>query len=118
MQFCGMFHRLKDKWKVSWPRFILIFTTFALGGSLCGYLGRKLLMLLQIDATAIRIPLYIIIVTLLWPFCVLLISIPLGQFNFFRSYLAKMGRRVTGKSKGKTQNFESESESSDLSTIN
>jgi len=97
MQFCGMFHRLKEKWKVSWPRFILIFTTFALGGSLCGYLGRKLLLLLQIDATAVRIPVYIVLVTLLWPFCVLLISIPLGQFNFFRRYLAKMGSRMTGR---------------------
>src|SRR5687768_8939451 len=116
MQFCSMFHRLKDKWKVSWPRFILIFTTFALGGSLCGYLGRKLLLLMQIDATAVRIPIYIIIVTLLWPFCVLLISIPLGQFNFFRSYLAKMGQRMSGKSKVKSQ--KSKAEYADLSTVN
>jgi formyltetrahydrofolate-dependent phosphoribosylglycinamide formyltransferase len=92
-----MFHRLKEKWKVSWPRFVLIFTTFALGGSLCGYLGRKLLLLMQIDATAVRIPVYIIMVTLLWPFCVLLISIPLGQFSFFKSYLAKMGQRISGQ---------------------
>lgn len=103
MQFCFMLHRLKEKWKVSWPRFILIFTTFALGGSLCGYLGRKLLLLMQIDDVAVRIPLYIILVTLLWPFCVLLISIPLGQFSFFRNYLAKMGQRISGKSKVKSQ---------------
>lgn len=97
MQLCGMLHRLKEKWNVSWGRFVLIFTTFALGGSLCGYLGRKLLLLMNIDAAALRVPLYILLVTLLWPFCVLLISIPLGQFNFFRSYLARMGRRFTSR---------------------
>jgi formyltetrahydrofolate-dependent phosphoribosylglycinamide formyltransferase len=97
MQFCGMLHRLKDKWKVSWPRFILIFTTFALGGSSCGYLGRKVLGLLSIEPSVIYWILYIIIVTLLWPLCVLIVSIPLGQFNFFRNYLRKMGNRMTGR---------------------
>jgi len=92
-----MLHRLKQKWNVSWARFTLIFTTFALGGSTCGYLGRKLLLLLNIDAAAIRIPLYIVLVTLLWPVCVLVISIPLGQFNFFINYLSKMGRRISGQ---------------------
>lgn len=98
MQLCAMLQRLKDKWQVSWPRFILIFTTFALGGSACGYLGRKLLGLTGIDTAAIKIPVYIIIVTLLWPVCVLVISIPLGQFGFFRNYLKKMGTRIAGRS--------------------
>lgn len=92
-----MLHRLKEKWQVSWPRFILIFTTFALGGSGCGYLGRKILGLMDIESAAVRIPVYIILVTLLWPFCVLIISIPLSQFVFFRNYLRKMGRRMAGK---------------------
>ena len=108
MQLCGMLHRLKEKWQVSWPRFILIFTTFALGGSACGYLGKRILSLLDIGSTAVRIPVYIIIVTLLWPLCVLIISIPLGQFSFFRNYLKKMGQRMAGrgeKSKVKSQNL-------------
>lgn len=41
--------------------------------------------------------LYIILVTLLWPFCVLLISVPFGQFTFFIKYLAKMKNRISGK---------------------
>jgi formyltetrahydrofolate-dependent phosphoribosylglycinamide formyltransferase len=98
-----MFHRLKEKWNVSWTRFTLIFITFALGGSTCGYLGRKLLALLDIESAGLRIPLYIILVTLLWPFCVLAISIPLGQFRFFTSYLGKMGKRITGKRQGSHQ---------------
>lgn len=98
MQLCAMLQRLKQKWNVSWGRFVLIFTTFALGGSLCGYLGRQALLYINIESAAARIPLYIILVTLLWPFCVLAISIPLGQFGFFRSYLAKMGRKISGRS--------------------
>lgn len=92
-----MFERLQQKWKVNGWRLLLILVTFALGGSLCGYLGRQLLGLFNIESAAIRIPLYIILVTILWPFCVILISIPLGQFVFFRNYLKKMGRRMTGK---------------------
>jgi formyltetrahydrofolate-dependent phosphoribosylglycinamide formyltransferase len=92
--FACMFERLQQKWKVSGWRLLLILVTFALGGSLCGYLGRQLLGLFDIEAAIIRIPLYIILVTILWPFCVILISIPTGQFSFFRSYLKKLGRRL------------------------
>lgn len=98
-----MFERLQQKWKVSGWRLLLILVTFALGGSLCGYLGRQLLGLLQIESAVIRIPLYIVLVTILWPFCVLLISLPTGQFNFFRSYLKKMGARMAGKKPASTQ---------------
>ncbi|WEK36772.1 MAG: phosphoribosylglycinamide formyltransferase [Candidatus Pseudobacter hemicellulosilyticus] len=89
-----MFQRLQQKWKVSAWRVLIILITFATGGSLCGYLGRQILAWLDIEQNLIRIPLYIIIVTLLWPLCVLLISIPLGQFGFFTRYLARMGRRM------------------------
>lgn len=92
-----MFERLQQKWKVNGWRLLLILVTFALGGSLCGWLGRQLLGLFQIESNMLRIPLYIILVTILWPFCVILISIPFGQFMFFRSYLKKMGRRISGR---------------------
>jgi hypothetical protein len=93
----GMFKRLKEKWQVNWIQFALIFTTFALGGSLCGYLGEEILELLPISNKAVRVPVYILLVTLLWPLCVLIISIPFGQFLFFRNYIRKMVRRMTGK---------------------
>lgn len=98
-----MFERLQQKWKVNGWRLLLILVTFALGGSLCGYLGRQLLGLFQIESAVIRVPLYIIVVTILWPFCVILISIPFGQFNFFRSYLQKMGNRMRGRKAGQGQ---------------
>lgn len=92
-----MFHRLKEKWKVNWLQFTLIFSTFALGGSLCGYLGRKILNPAAIDNRAVYIILYIVLITLLWPLCVLLISLPFGQFPFFRNYLKRMWGRIAKK---------------------
>ena len=97
MQLCDMLQWLKEKWNVSWPRFILIFCTFALGGSLCGYAGRQLILLSGLDNNLLRIPAYILLVTVLWPFCVLLVSIPLGQFGFFTSYLKGLGTKISGK---------------------
>jgi len=94
-----MFGRLRNKWKVNGWQLLLILITFALGGSLCGYLGRVVLTWLDIDSAAIRIPLYVVIVTLLWPLCVLAISIPFGQFTFFVNYLKKIFRRMSGRGK-------------------
>ena len=74
----------------------LILATFALGGSLCGYAGRKLLLLMNIDTGALWIILYIVFIILLWPLCVILISIPLGQFTFFKKYIVKIFKRFSG----------------------
>lgn len=95
--FAFMFNRLQQKWKVNGWQLLIILVTFAVGGSLCGYLGRLILSWLPVEQAIIRIPLYIILVTILWPFCVLLISIPLGQFNFFLGYIKKLGRRISGR---------------------
>jgi hypothetical protein len=92
-----MLQRLKNKWQVSWLQFTLIFTTFALGGSLCGYLGRQLLGLLQLDKDIVYFALYIILVTILWPFCVLMVSIPFRQFSFFKRYLGRIKDKMTKK---------------------
>jgi formyltetrahydrofolate-dependent phosphoribosylglycinamide formyltransferase len=73
-----------------------------LGGSLCGYAGRKLLLLTGLDKGVFWFTLYIVLVTLLWPLCVLLISIPLGQFAFFKNYLIKVWGKISG-SKKKTE---------------
>lgn len=91
-----MFEKLQSKWKVSGWNLFLVLVTFALGGSLCGYLGRKLLLLTGLEGGVLWFILYIIVVTLLWPLCVLLVSVPLGQFRFFRNYIS----RIIGKMKG------------------
>jgi formyltetrahydrofolate-dependent phosphoribosylglycinamide formyltransferase len=90
-----MFEKLKQHWKVNGLNLILIITTFALGGSLCGYAGRKLLALTNLDKGVVWVVLYIILITLLWPAAVLLVSVPLGQFSFFKKYIGKVFRRFT-----------------------
>jgi formyltetrahydrofolate-dependent phosphoribosylglycinamide formyltransferase len=100
-----MFEKLKQHWKVNGLSLILIITTFALGGSLCGYAGRKLMALTAIDKGALWVVLYILLVTLLWPFSVLLVSIPLGQFNFFKKYISKILRRFSSTKKNNADQF-------------
>jgi formyltetrahydrofolate-dependent phosphoribosylglycinamide formyltransferase len=97
LQFCAMLHRLKKKWNVSWARFTLIFITFALGGSACARLGNWLLEFILTERTVLYWIIYIPLVSLLWPICVLVISIPLGQFNFFKNYLSRIGRKLSGQ---------------------
>lgn len=92
-----MFKRLQQKWKVNFSRLVLILITFSVGGSLCGYLGRKLLVAALPDLSATNgwwWVLYLLLVTLLWPICVMAISIPMGQFTFFKTYLSRMARRM------------------------
>ncbi|MGB4844017.1 MAG: phosphoribosylglycinamide formyltransferase [Ferruginibacter sp.] len=92
-----MFEKLKARWKVNTLNLVLVIATFALGGSLCGYAGRKVLLLTGLDKGVTWIILYILLVTLLWPLCVLLISIPLGQFKFFKNYIIKIGKKMGGQ---------------------
>lgn len=89
-----MFERLQKKWKVSGLRVLLILCTFAIGGSLTGFVGKKLMNLLDVEQRWLWIIVYIIIVTILWPIAVLLVSVFFGQFRFFTGYLKKMGKRM------------------------
>jgi formyltetrahydrofolate-dependent phosphoribosylglycinamide formyltransferase len=97
-----MLNKLKERWRVNGVDLLLILSTFAIGGSLCGYAGRKLMLLTGLEKGAAWIISYILLVTLLWPFCVLLISLPFGQFSFFTNYLAKMWKRISGSKKLQT----------------
>ncbi|HEY1032608.1 MAG TPA: DUF6787 family protein [Flavipsychrobacter sp.] len=92
-----MFERLRNKWKVNGFQLLLILCTFAIGGSLCGYVGRKIMALLPLEKGAIWVIVYILIVTILWPIAVLLVSIPFGQFSFFKNYIRRIGRRMAGR---------------------
>ncbi len=92
-----MFKKLQERWKVNMWNLLLILFTFALGGSACGNLSGFLLELWSNDKTFIWWVLYIILVTILWPFCVLLISIPLGQFSFFKNYIQRIAKKIVGK---------------------
>jgi hypothetical protein len=92
-----MIKHLQKKWNVTGWRLLLILVTFSVGGSLTGIIGKKLMNFTGIEALWLYIPIYIIMVTAIWPLMVLLTSIPLGQFNFFTSYLKKMFSRFGRK---------------------
>ena len=94
-----MLNKLQKKWKVSKGRLLLILVTFATGGSACGMLGKLILGNFNIEKGVLWFVLYIVLITLLWPICVLAISIITGQFSFFKKYLTKMFNRMSGKSK-------------------
>ena len=90
-----MLKHLQRRWKIQGVKFFLVICTFASGGSLCGFIGRKFLQLTQISGGAWLFA-YIIIVTLLWPLCILIVSIPFGQFYFFKNYLIKIRNKMIG----------------------
>lgn len=89
-----MLDKLKRKWNVSGVQLILILCTFAIGGSLDGYISRRIMTLIPLDKGVLWWVVYIVLLTLLWPLCVLLISVFFGQFRFFKNYLARVGRRM------------------------
>lgn len=89
-----MFERLKNKWKVSGLQLALILCTFAIGGSLTGFVGKKIMNLLSIQQDWLWAIVYILLITIIWPMAVLLVSIPFGQFYFFTKYIQKIGAKM------------------------
>lgn len=96
-----MFNRLQQKWKVGGLRLFLIICTFAIGGSMTGFIGKKMMNGLSIGQDWLWAVVYILLITIIWPLIVLIISIPLGQFSFFTKYIKKIGERIgIGRSLG------------------
>ena len=90
----SMLEGLQKKWKVKGLQLTLILITFAVGGSLTGYAGRKLMPIFSIDQKWLWIIVYIIIIAILWPVAVLLVSVFTGQYPFFIKYIRKIGTRM------------------------
>jgi len=89
-----MFEGLQKKWKVNGLQLTLILCTFAIGGSVTGFVGKKIMNALAIGQDWLWAVIYIVLVTLLWPLMVILISIPFGQFRFFSAYIRKLGLKM------------------------
>lgn len=89
-----MFQRLQQKWRVNGLQVLLILCTFAIGGSLTGYAGKKLMNLLPVEQKWLWVMLYIIVITIIWPVSVLLVSVFFGQYRFFLKYIRKIGIRI------------------------
>ncbi|MCU0385426.1 MAG: phosphoribosylglycinamide formyltransferase [Flavihumibacter sp.] len=90
-----MFEKLQKKWKVNGWQLLAILCTFAIGGSLTGIVGRKILQQLPELHPLGWTLLYIITMTLIWPLMVVLVSIPFGQFPFFKNYLLRIFQKMT-----------------------
>jgi folate-dependent phosphoribosylglycinamide formyltransferase PurN len=71
-------------------------TTFALGGSLSGYLNKQILNLVFLEKNAAYWLIYPLLLTILWPFSVILVSFATGQFAFFKGYLGRIWGRLSG----------------------
>ena len=89
-----MFQRLQQKWGVNGLQLLLILCTFAIGGTLTGYAGKKLMNLVAIEERWLWVVIYIVVVTIVWPFSVLLVSLFFGQYPFFLMYIRKIGMRI------------------------
>jgi folate-dependent phosphoribosylglycinamide formyltransferase PurN len=89
-------NKLQKKWGVGQVQFWLIMTTFALGGSLSGYLNKQILNLVFLEKNAAYWLIYPLLLTILWPFSVILVSFVTGQFAFFKGYLGRMWGRLSG----------------------
>jgi formyltetrahydrofolate-dependent phosphoribosylglycinamide formyltransferase len=105
IDFCPMLKKLQQRWKVTGTNLVFIIATFALGGSLCGFTGRKILELTTLEKGVFWVILYIVIITLLWPLCVIVVSIPLGQFPFFKKYLQKIWGKISGQKKSEHESI-------------
>jgi formyltetrahydrofolate-dependent phosphoribosylglycinamide formyltransferase len=92
--FVRMFQKLQKKWNINGPQLFFVLCVFAIGGSITGYIGKIFMNLVQVEATWLWTIMYILVVTLIWPFAVLLVSIPFGQFAFFKQYIRKLGQRM------------------------
>ena len=90
----AMLNKLQKRWGISAWRVVLVLCTFAIGGSLSGWSARKLMPLLELEKGVAFWAVYLVLVTLIWPVAVLIISVFFGQFAFFKSYLARMARRM------------------------
>jgi len=89
-------NKLQQKWGVGPVQFWLIMTTFALGGSLSGYLNKQILNLVFLEKNAAYWLIYPLLLTILWPFSVILVSFVTGQFAFFKGYLGRIWGRLSG----------------------
>jgi hypothetical protein len=94
-QFCSMFKRLQEKWKVGPKQFALILCVFAITGSLTAWISRQITGWLQIEkGDGWYWPTKLFVLFFGYQIIILLVAIPFGQFQFFWNYEKKILRRL------------------------
>ncbi len=89
-----MLKKLQKRWKVTAFQLVLVLCVFTIGGSLSGWVGKRIMDLLQLQNRVLWVIVYIVVLTIIWPIMVFLVSIFFGQTRFFKSYIRKMGLRM------------------------
>jgi len=89
-----MLERLQKRWKVNTLQLILIIATFAIGGSATGFVGKKIMNVINVQQDWLWAIIYILLITIIWPIAVIIISLPFGQFRFFINYTKKLGQKL------------------------
>jgi folate-dependent phosphoribosylglycinamide formyltransferase PurN len=89
-------NKLREKWGLAPMQFWLVILTFALGGSLSGRLCSYLLKMAFSEKNWAFWLVYPVVLTILWPFSVLFVSLLTGQFRFFKGYLGRVGAKLIG----------------------
>jgi len=80
-----MLGKLQQRWKVNCVNLILVIFTFALGGEVYVVMQQEKDWYLPTKEEGIFLVVaYLILITLLWPLCVLIISMSLEKFSFFK----------------------------------
>lgn len=89
-----MLNKLQKRWKVNAFQLVLVLSVFTIGGSLSGWVGKRIMDLLHLQNRVLWLVVYIMVLTIIWPAMVFLVSIPFGQVRFFKKYIRKMAIRM------------------------
>lgn len=90
--------KLQAKWGLKPLAFWLVILSFALGGSLSGRLCSFLLNMAFSEKNWAFWLFYPLVLTILWPFSVIFVSLFTGQYAFFKGYLGRVGAKLMGAS--------------------
>jgi hypothetical protein len=98
-----MFDKLKKRWNIqSNFQVIIILTVFAITGSVTVYLKKVIFDLIQITSEThliIKIPIYILVVLLVYNILLLVVGSVFGQFSFFWEFEKKFFSRLLFRTK-------------------
>lgn len=100
-----MLEKLKKKWEVSGYQLLIILIVFAIAGTTTAFLTRQITQWLNLDNSSFYYWLLKIGVLLIGYWIVLLmVSIPFGQFRFFKNFARKTIGRLFRSSRPASSN--------------
>ena len=102
-----MFEKLKHRWNIKNNfQVLIILTVFAITGSVTVYLKKLIFILIDITPEThllIKIPLYILVVLVVYNLLLLVVGLVFGQFRFFWEFEKKFFSRFLFRKKPATE---------------